>query len=190
MKNSLFLTTLIFCLVCGISRPNLAVSNPVDLSNWKTLTRSNYSIRYPSDWSLEQTKNLGDIPPSIDYLFSILSPLESTDDRFRENINLVIKNLNGQQIDLVEYSRLAKIQIELQMKNTKIVEDRMVTNKLRKYHKLIWTWDYEMLDLKVEQYSWMLNGKVYILTFTSEHDKFAKFKTIGESILDTFTLKP
>jgi hypothetical protein len=190
MKNTLVLTTLLFCLVSGILNPHQASSNPVNPTNWKTLTQSNYSIQYPTDWNLEQSKDLGELPPSINYLFTILSPVESKDDQFRENVNLITENLNGKQIDLLTYSRLAKAQVESGMKNAQIIEDQIVTNRLRKYYKLIWTWDYETLNLKVEQYSWLLDGKVYILTFTSEQDKFAKFKSIGESILDTFTLKP
>jgi hypothetical protein len=59
----------------------------------------------------------------------------------------------------------------------------------REYFKVIFTWNYEAFRLKVEQYYWIVDGKAYVLTFTSEQDKFATFSETGEKILNTFTFK-
>ncbi len=189
MKNILVLLTLLFCLFCDQINIDLAEASPANISSWKTLNQINYSIRYPSDWDLEKSEDVKELTPTVDYLFAISSPLESADDKFRENVNLVMEDLNIQEIDLAQYSAIAESQIESQMKNGEIIESRIIENGSRKYHQTIQTWDYESFHLKTEQYSWILGGKAYILTFTSEQDKFVEFKDVGENILNTFTLK-
>jgi hypothetical protein len=189
MKNILALLTLLFCLFYSQVNIDLAEASPANISSWKTLNQTNYSIRYPSNWNLEQGENIRELTATVDYLFAIFSPLESADDKFRENVNLVREDLNSQEIDLAKYSAIAESQIKSQMKNGEIIESRTIENGSRKYHQTIQTWDYESFRLKTEQYSWILDGNAYILTFTSEQGKFAEFKDIGENILNTFMLK-
>jgi hypothetical protein len=121
--------------------------------------------------------------------FAVLSQLESPQDRFRENVNLVIEDLNGQKLNLDEYSRVADSQLKLMMKNCKILESKKVNKGFQHHYKTIWTWEYQTISLKVEQYRWLSDGKAYILTFTSEQYKFAQVQQVGEKILNTFTLK-
>ena len=52
-------------------------------TNWKTITQSNYSVQYPSNWELDQSGKMGAI-------FFMLAPVESPADNFKENVNLMI----------------------------------------------------------------------------------------------------
>lgn len=195
MKNILPVLVLLSCLVGGAITTPQAIAGSAIASNWKKFDRSNYSIRYPANWDLEQKENT--TGGTLLYPFAILSPLESPEDKFRENINLVIENLKGRTIEGVDggtitldrYVELSAEQLKLQMKNYKLVENKKIENGRRKYYRSIFTWDYETFRLKVEQYYWVVNGKGYVLTFTSEQSKFAKFRGLGEKILNTFTLR-
>jgi hypothetical protein len=190
--NKIFSIALSSCFLCGQIATAQSSVNPIMTSNWQTLNRNNYSVKYPADWDLQQSDNPESgtiVNQTVRYQFAVLSQLESTQDQFRENVNLVIEDLNGRKFDLDEYSRLAEGQLKSLMKNCKILEHKKVNKGFRQYYKTIWTWDYETLQLKVEQYTWLLDGKAYILTFTSEQNKFAQFQKIGEKILNTFTLK-
>jgi hypothetical protein len=188
IKNIFPAVVLLSCLVCGQTNINPATGNPIRISNWKKIDRDNYSLRYPANWDLQQSENT-EAGVNVSYLFAILSPLESKQDKFRENINLVIEDLNGQKIDLDGYARLSKVQIESNFQNAKVIEQKKIDNGSRKHYKVIFTWDYEIFHLKVEQYYWVVNGKAYVLTFTSEETKFSKFRGTGEKILNTFILK-
>lgn len=188
--NKIFSVALSSCLLWGQIITDQAIGSPI-ISDWKTLSRNNYSLRYPKNWDLEQNENAGSVVSgnTVTYLFAILSPLESPADKFRENVNLVTEDFNGKKVDAEMYHAASQSQIESQMKNCKIIESRIVEKGSQKYHKIIWTWDYETFNLKVEQYAWISAGKAYILTFTSEQNKFAQFQEVGENILNTFTLK-
>jgi hypothetical protein len=128
--------------------------------------------------------------------FAILSPLESPEDKFRENINLVIENLKGRTIEGVDggtitldrYVKFGIEQLKSQTRNYQLIESKKIENGRRKYYRSIFTFDSEAFRLKTEQYYWVVNGKGYVLTFASEQSKFAKFRGIGEKILNTFIL--
>jgi hypothetical protein len=173
-----------------------ALSNPIATKNWKKLTGANYSIQYPADWDLQQKEDTTPDVPLL-YPFAILSPLESTTDTFRENVNLVVEQLagrtiegvDGKDIDLERYIKLSSSQLSLYMNNYHSIENKQFDNGRRQYYRSIFTWDFQTFRLKVEQYYWVADGKAYVLTFTSERDKFAKFKETGEKILDTFTIE-
>jgi hypothetical protein len=190
--NKIFSIALSSCFLCGQIATAQSNSSPMMTSNWQTLNRNNYSVKYPGDWDLQQSDNKETgtiVNATVRYQFAVLSQLESPQDQFRENVNLVIEDLNGKKLDLDEYSRLAENQLKTMMKNCKILGQKKVNKGVRPYFKIIWTWDYQTVPLKVQQYTWLLDGKAYILTFTSEQNKFAQFQQVGEKILDTFTLK-
>jgi hypothetical protein len=188
MKNILPLFVLLSGFIGGHIISSPALANPIIISDWKKLEQANYSIRYPANWDVLQNDR-SEPGARIAYPFSILSPLASSDDKFRENVNLVIEDLNGQKIDLNTYASMSIGQLKSQMKNCKIVENKRVDSSSRKYYKVIFTWDYETLPLKVEQYYWVIGTKAYIVTFSSEQSQFASVRDVGEKILNTFTLK-
>jgi hypothetical protein len=190
--NKIFSIALSASFLCGQIVTAQSSGSQMVASKWQTFNRNNYSVKYPGDWDLQQSDNKETgttVNATVRYQFAVLSQLESPQDQFRENVNLVIEDLNGKKLDLDEYSRLAENQLKTMMKNCKILEQKKVNKGVRPYFKIIWTWDYLTVPLKVEQYTWLLDGKAYILTFTSEQTKFAQFQKIGEKILDTFTLK-
>jgi len=150
-------------------------------TDWKTFDKSDYSINYPVAWELNQTGQMGTS-------FVLFSPLESKQDKFKENVNLVIQNLAGKNIDLNKFTEISENQIKTLVPNSNLIESKRV-KKGREYHKIIYTASRGIFHLKFEQYYWVINNKAYILTFTSEQTKFEGFKSVGEKILNSFKLK-
>jgi hypothetical protein len=196
MKKILSVLLLVSCLGYEITITQPAASKAEIVGNWKKIDNADYLIRYPASWSLEQ-KEQASPENYIKIPFIIFSPLESPQDKFRENINLVIEDLQGRTIDgvdgskinLDQYAVMSVGQLQAQMKNYKSIETKKVTTGRREYYKTIFTWDSDPHHLKVEQYYWITKGKAYVLTFTAEQPKFAKFRKVGESILNSFVLK-
>ncbi|MBI2579394.1 MAG: hypothetical protein HYW27_00650 [Candidatus Aenigmarchaeota archaeon] len=57
------------------------------------------SMNYPSDW------NVNEEAESI--VVAFMSPSEDKNDRYRENVNVVMNDLSGQDMNLETYSSLA-----------------------------------------------------------------------------------
>jgi len=75
------------------------------LNGWKTLDQQDYSIQYPSTWELNQSKQMSTS-------FILFSPLESENDPFKENVNLLVQDISKYQIDLNEYTKISEGQIK------------------------------------------------------------------------------
>ena len=73
-------------------------------SHWETFSQNGYTIKYPDSWSLNKTGEMGTE-------LVVSSQLTSKNDFFKENVNLVIQNLTGMNIDLDKYVKISEGQI-------------------------------------------------------------------------------
>jgi len=150
--------------------------------DWKTLSQDNYSIQYPADWESE-SKTDGT-------LFILKSPLESDSDKFRENINLVTEDLTGKGVDLDTYAKASLDQISAAYKDIKMIENKKMKVGSTEYYKFLYTASPDNVHMELEQWFRIDKEKAYVLTFAVESTaKYEKFKTVGENILSTFTVK-
>src|SRR5437867_1047648 len=74
-------------------------------SRWTRYAKESYQIRYPGSWTFDTSKMMGSE-------FFIFSPKENDNDKFSENVSLVIQDLKGQNIDLDKYAQISEGQIK------------------------------------------------------------------------------
>ena len=153
-----------------------------EIIEWKTLDQSKFSIQYPSTWELNQSGQMGTS-------FIIFSPLENDEDKFKENVNLLMQDLTGQNIDLDKYVEISEGQIKTMLTNSTLIESKRVKKESEEFHKIIYSGDQGIFHLKFEQYYRVIDDKALVLTFTCETDQFFKFVNTGEKILNSFTQK-
>jgi hypothetical protein len=161
-----------FCFITGIFSFTLA-------DQWKTLKEANYSIEYPTSWDLTQS---GQMNTS----FILMTKAEDDKDKFRENINLIIQDLKGNEMDLQEYTKLSLAQIS-QMADSKLIENKPLKRN-PVCHKLVYTAQQSGMNLEFEQYYWVIGNNAYVLTFSAEEKKFKKYHITAEQIMDSFKL--
>jgi hypothetical protein len=151
-------------------------------TDWKTLDQSQFSIQYPSYWEADESGQMGTS-------FILFSPVESAQDKFEENVNLLIQDLSGNNIDLNLYTEVSEGQVKTMLPNSKLIESKRIKNRTDEYHILIYSGDQGMFHLKFKQYYWVKNNKAFVLTFTSEIEKFSDYAEIADKILNSFVLK-
>ncbi len=180
MKKILLFLASVCALFCGYAfNENASLPDGRDL---KVLDEPAYTIQYPSTWQLDQSGQLGTT-------FILFSLIESEQDAFRENVNLLIQDLAGKNIDLDQYAEISEEQIKTMITNSKLIESKREKKNSSEYHKIIFSGDQSALHLMFEQYYWVINEKAYALTFTTEQNKFESLKETGEKILNSFMLK-
>lgn len=152
--------------------------------NWNTLDGTDYSIQYPDSFELNQSGQMGES-------FILFSKHTSEEDPFRENINLLVQDLTGQNndIDLDKYVELSEGQVQSMLTDGNIIESKRLTTDSKEYHKIIYTGKQDELDLKWLQYYWVGNNKAYVLTLTCEENQYDAYATVGEKIMNSFRLK-
>ena len=183
MKHTLLLALpfLFFSfIVCG--QTTQRIKGKETGNGWKKLIETNYSIQYPDSWDLNNSGQMGTS-------FAIFSRQSSPQDKFRENVNLIIQNLQGQNINLNKYVEISEGQIKTMITNANLIESKRLSANGYEYQKVIYTGDQGIFKLKFEQYYWIKNGKAYILTLTCERNQFDTYMVTGEKILNSFSLK-
>lgn len=184
MTKFLALFLLVPFFVCGQTtiKQYSDIKNSTINGDWKTFDQPNYSIQYPLSWELNLSGQMG-------MSFIILSPRESEQDKFSENVNLVIQDLTGKDIDINKYTKISEDQIKTMLTNSHLIESKRIKKDSYEYHKINYTFDQGIFHLKLEQFYWVINQKAYVLTFTSEQNKYADFVERGEKIMNSFILK-
>ena len=147
----------------------------------------NYSIdkvtlTLPSDWELNESGVMGT-------KMVVFSQLESDEDKFRENVNLMIQDLSGYNLDLQSYAKLSEDQVKQMITNSKMIESKKITVNGEQMYKLLYDGDQGVFHLRFEQYFCIKNNHAYLLTFTCEQDKYNLFKEAGEKILNSLKVK-
>jgi len=165
---------------CGQTVANKTPTESQD--GWKSLTENNYSIKYPDNWELNKSGQMGTS-------FILFSQLSSEQDQFKENVNLLIQDLTGHNIDIDKYVEISEGQIKTMITDGVIIESKRITGNTLDYQKVIYTGKQGIFNLKFEQYYWVENDRAFVLTLTCEESQFDAFKTIGEKILNSFELK-
>lgn len=175
-----FLIFICSARLCGqtVSEKGCVEANDV----WKSVDENTYSIEYPENWELNTSGQMG-------MSFILLSKQVSPEDLFRENINLIVQDLAGQNINLDRYVELSENQIKTMITNGHLLESTRHKENGLEFQKVIYTGDQGSYQLKFEQNYWIKNGKAYVLTLTGETDQFDLYKEVGEKIIKSFKLK-
>ena len=151
-------------------------------NEWNSLNEKDYSIQYPEKWELNKSGQMGTS-------FILFSQLSSDTDQFKENVNLIIQDLTGHNIDLNKYVEISEGQIKAMITDENIISSNRIKNKGAEFQKVIYTGKQGIFNLKFEQYYWVVNDKAYVLTLTCEINEFNNFKGVGEKMLNSFKIK-
>lgn len=148
--------------------------------NWKNFAKDNFTLKYPENWDLDTSGQMN----SKVLLFSKLS---SNNDTFRENINVVIQNLQGMNIDMKRFVEITEQQIQA-TPNGKILENRKIDKGNSEKHLMVWKGKINTFNLKFKQYFYIKNQKAYIITYTATENEYDNYLKIADKILNSFKL--
>lgn len=157
-------------------------SQSVVLSQKKNYNTDAYNILYPESWKPDTSKMMG-----TDLV--IFSPLENEEDKFSENINIMIQDLDNQNIDLERYKEISDNQIRELFADSEVFESAVIKSNGADYYKMIYTMMQGDFRLKITSICFIKNDKAYLATFTVELDKYDNYKKVGNEILSSFKLR-
>lgn len=162
--------------------PSLAIAQTLpDNSDWKSFKKSDYSISYPSDWNIDTSRVLG----SDAFFFS---PKESEADKFSENVNILVQNLKGMNINLDRFVEISEGQIKNLVTDGQLLESKRISENGKEFQRLVYTGRQGVFSLKTIQYYIIVNEKAYVITFVSEVSMYDKYERVGLKVLDSFRL--
>lgn len=148
---------------------------------WKSFEGNEYAINYPETWELNTSGQTG-------ANLLLFSQPDSEEDQFKENISLLIHDLEGLNMDLNKYVEALEAQVSVIVTNGVVLESKRINSDKGDYQSIISTGKQGIFLLKYKQYCFVSDEKAYILTFTSEQSQFDNYKEIGEKILASFNI--
>src|SRR5258705_2787583 len=84
---------------------------------WVKITKKDYTIQSPADWTIDSSKQMG-----TDLV--LFSMLENGTDKFRENVNVHIQDITGTNIDLSKYTAISEGRIKAMSPDSRIEESK------------------------------------------------------------------
>jgi len=152
--------------------PEIAIDNP----DFKEIKKDDYSIRVHKDWLVElQPEDEIDLYIYID-----------TEDDFVENINLIVREFNNEEITLDQIAKSVEAEF---LNQGKIISSQRIITPYREYQRMIVTSRLYGENLKFIQHFFLKNTKIYILTFTALEIDFDKYEKVAEQIMQSFKVK-
>jgi hypothetical protein len=174
-----------FALILTFIACNQTTSKGVKMKtpeNWRILDEPEYLIQYPDTFDLDKSGLMG-------MSFILLSKQTSQQDLFRENVNLLVQDLTGKNIDLDKYVEISEEQVKIMITDGNLIESKRFTNKDNEYQRLIYTGRQGQFHLKWQQKYWIENKKAFVLTLTCEESQYENYEFVGEEIMKTFKIK-
>ena len=153
----------------------------VNAQKWKTISQDAFSIKCPSDWTTDTSKSMGaDV---------FMYKKEDANDAFAENINVLVQDLSGYDLNLDSYTELSERQIKTMVTRGKIMSSERINSGSFPYHKIIYTGIQNDRKLKFLQHFYIKDKKAYVLTLTCAENQFDKYLAIGSTIFKSFRFK-
>lgn len=146
---------------------------------WQTVNGDGYTILCPPGWTIDSSGAVG-----TEYIF--FAPSDSAADPFRENLNLIVQDLSGMNINLDKYTEISVDQVKTLISNSNLISSEKLQEDGLLFQKLIYTGDQGIYHLKFEQYYFIHHEKSYVLTLTYAITTFDQFQKTGEQIMSSF----
>ena len=136
-------------------------------------------INYPIDWDILENQ--------VGTVAMFLSQQENPNDDFRDNVNIVVQDLTGSNLDIEQYNNLSLSQLEQLITGFKVIEPISMAMLAGipacriKYQGI-------QGKLKLQWYSiWtIMNNTAYVVTCTAKQDSVSKFRPIFNEMIKSF----
>jgi hypothetical protein len=172
MKSLSHALTLVFLVLSSLSEAQNA-------ENWKTYNDSLCTLSYPENWVVNNSLQ----PLAKLFLFS---DLKDEKDNFRENVNLMIQKLPDPSVDLNKFVQVTETEVRDILPNSVMFINERRRNANGEFQHMVYSSDQGEYKLQFDQYYWVKNGKVIVLTFTCEQSEYDNYQLTVRRILDSF----
>jgi eukaryotic-like serine/threonine-protein kinase len=155
--------------------------------SWKIYTDkiARIKIKYALDWEMEHIHNVVTGENA-----TFLSPKNSSTDKYRENVSIRVENLRNSQTTLPSYTKSAIEEIEKYYRDAKTIESSSTKLAKKPANLVVYTGkDENSLPIKNLEVWTIDRGKVYIVSYKAEPDRYYQFLETAMTMINSFELK-
>jgi hypothetical protein len=147
--------------------------------HWNLLQTDIYSIRYPPDWTANTTGVGGTS-------FALFAPTAAHKAVFRQNINLVIKDVSADTVTLDELTNVNVEMLKAAFPNFSVISSKRLRDGIGDYQRMIYEFQQQGYYLKQLQEYRIVGAKAYYLTFTSLRSRYEDYMEVVDEVFGSF----
>jgi hypothetical protein len=157
---------------------------PVLAQEYKTFTHDYflYSVDYPETWRIKQ----------VGSVTAVLSPHESKEDKFAENVEIVAEDLSKIPggVTLFDYYRKAVGGAQHMLPGFKLLEEAQTVWRENPAVVNLYTMSDKGEVFKRKAYTFMSGETAYVLTYTARRAEFDEYLPAAERIMASIRVSP
>ena len=140
-----------------------------------------YSIDYPADWRVKE----------ISKVAMFLSPLESRQDKFAENVEVNVEDLSqAGNVSLIDYHRKSIGAATRMLKDFKVLEEAKTEFIGREAIAVLYTAVVKEKLFRFKKVTLIVGKDAYSLTYNALSDDFEKYLPQAEKIMRSLQVSP
>ena len=157
---------------------------PVALAAGETYTSSRYlyAVDYPEGWHVKE----------MGKAVSFLSLFETPQDKFAENVTVVVEDLSdtAAPLSLLDYHRQSISEAPKRLQDFKLLEEAKTEFIGREAIAILYTATVKDLSFKFKDYKFMIGRQAYVVTYTALKEDFDKYLPLAEKIMKSLRVSP
>jgi len=159
----------------------IEVLGAMDTTNWKLITKDNFTIHYPNNWELY---------PSTDSntALMIVSPFDSTISS-RVGIDFSIIYFD-QNFGIDSYVKIIEKSFEEHYEKINLLEKRKIRIGLNNYYLILLGFVKDNFEYRTEVCFFIVGKKSYLFRVLTHAEVFDRYRKEAETIMGTLTLNP
>ncbi len=146
------------------------------------ISKGRYSLKYPGSWSVDTSKMFG-----MDILFR--SPKSDSTDDFRENLNIFIQDLHGQDYNLTKMGQESETQIKNMVTDVEIADSRLDSTASHQFYILKYKGRQGKYLITTIQHYYLKDEIGYAVTFVIKNGKESDYTETAEKMFNSFKLQ-
>jgi hypothetical protein len=140
------------------------------------------TAEYPAGWKADEG--------AAGAVVVFYSPLEGSDDKFSENVNILVEDVSAHPgMTIRKYTETGIAQLASFFTDFRLVDNRRHTVDGRRARLIEYTCRQGEFQLHVLQAMTIADGKAYVLTFTAEEANYERYLPAARRIMESFKVR-
>jgi eukaryotic-like serine/threonine-protein kinase len=179
-EQKIGLASLVVTVIFGVA-PLVVLHNPDGFTSYEN--QQNFlKMKYPDNWDKQEQPNTVDRQ-----VVKFISPLEKEDDRFREEVTVIVEPSGDKTLD--DYTKSSKQEILKLDKNAKIVQDVASTLAGKNGHRVVYTTKEGDRELKKLEVWTLKHDRAYLIAYEAQAGKYDEFLPVVEKMIKSLEVQ-
>ncbi len=141
-----------------------------------------YTMDYPAAWHVRELNKIA----------SFYSPLDSPQDKFAENVSVVVEDLSHveEDVQLIDYHRKGMASAKNSLRDFRVLEEAKTDFKGREAIVVLYTMTDRGVAFKIRSLTFFVDKEVYVLTYSATQADYDKYFKAAENCIRSIRVSP